>query len=344
MKALVWEGPRQMALHTQHPPEIADGEVLLTIGAVGICGSELGGYLGHNSLRVPPLVMGHEAAGVVAAVASGALLADGAAAQVGQRVTFNPLITCETCEYCARGRENLCPNRKLIGAHRSGAFADQVALPAKQCYVIPDSMSLVAASLAEPLACAVRAVRTAGVGPGDTLAVLGAGPIGLFCLLAAHEFGVKTIVISDVDGKRLELAEAWGATLAVNAKNADIAKSVRAASNPFGAHAVIDAVGSDITRAQALQTVAPGGRVVLIGLHAESSPVAANYVVRQEITVTGTFGYVRDDFTTALRMLADNRVAVAPDWLSERPLAAGRDSFEELVDGRSPFAKIVLLP
>ncbi len=343
MNALVWHGPRQMTLEPAALPQLQTGEVTLAVDAVGICGSELGGYLGHNSLRVPPLIMGHEAAGTLTAITPGARLANGEPAIVGARVTFNPLISCGTCAYCARGRENLCPNRKLIGAHRPGAFAEHVTLPAAQCYALPDALSFVAGSLAEPLACAVRAVQTAALAPESALVILGAGPIGLFCLLAAREAGVLDVTISDVDQRRLALAEAWGARHTIHARDVDAVQTIRA-TRAHGVDAVIDAVGSDVTRAQAVQAVMPGGHVVLIGLHAEASPLAANYVVRQEITLSGTFGYVRADFELALRMLTSNRVPIAPDWLSERPLAAGRDAFEELVDGRSLFAKIVLKP
>ena len=122
MQALVWLGPRDMVQRAEPMPKPAEGEVLISVGAVGICGSELGGFLGHNSLRFPPLIMGHECAGQVVQV-TGGRFATGNAATVGARVTFNPLVVCDTCDRCLSGKSNLCRRRQLVGAHRPGAFA-----------------------------------------------------------------------------------------------------------------------------------------------------------------------------------------------------------------------------
>jgi threonine dehydrogenase-like Zn-dependent dehydrogenase len=343
MQALMWTGPSAMEMQTVSEPELGTDGVIVDVQAVGICGSELGGYLGHNSLRVPPLIMGHEAAGIVAAVSADVRFADGTPATVGARVTFNPLITCGACEYCLASRENLCPKRRLIGAHVPGAFAQRVGVPARLCYPVPGRVSFTTASLAEPLACALRAVETAALSPGQTLAILGAGPIGLFCLRAAVEAGIERVLISDIDERRLALARAWGATAIVNSRTDDLVPSAKVFA-PFGPHAVIDAVGSDATRAQAISAVKPGGRVVLIGLHAEASSFAANYAIRQEITVAGTFGYVAKNYAAAVDMLICDKIAVSNDWVAQRPLADGRASFDELISGKSQYAKIVLIP
>jgi L-iditol 2-dehydrogenase len=344
MKALMWTGPRALEMQTVAAPS-ADGAamVVIDVRAVGICGSELSGYLGHNSLRVPPLIMGHEASGVIRHVGAGSLLADGSTARVGQAVTFNPLIACGACAYCVRGRENLCPNRKLIGAHLPGAFAEHVALPARLCYLLPSGMDFVSGSLAEPLACAIRAIATAQLMPDAALAILGAGPIGLFCLRVAKAQGVARVMVTDVDARRLALATAWGADRAVNGRDDDVIKAAKSLAQ-YGPVAVIDAVGSDVTRQQAIAAVQPGGRVVLIGLHAEHSPLAANYVIRQEINVAGTFGYTNNNFVAAVAMLARNEVPISDEWLNQRPLQEGQRSFEELIDSRSSYAKIVLIP
>ena len=182
MRALVWLGPHQMELQTLPTPVPQAYEVLIKVGAVGICGSELSGYLGHNSLRVPPLIMGHEAAGTI--VSGGGILADGTPVHQGQRVTFNPLVTCGTCDRCKAGRVNLCRSRKLLSAHLPGACAQYVVVPADLCWHLPEKISFTAGSLAEPLACAVHAVELADAQAGQSLLVLGAGPIGL-CVIAA---------------------------------------------------------------------------------------------------------------------------------------------------------------
>jgi threonine dehydrogenase-like Zn-dependent dehydrogenase len=340
MQALVWLGPRNMVQRAELMPQLAVGEVLISVGAVGICGSELSGFLGHNSLRVPPLIMGHECAGQVVQVTEGTF-ATGEAATVGVRVTFNPLVVCGTCDRCLAGRSNLCRHRQLVGAHRPGAFAQYVAVPARQCYPIPEHLSLVAASLAEPLACSIRAVAHSKVEPQERLLILGAGPIGLCAIAVARAEGVEQIIVSDVAAYRLEIARRWGAAEVINAHEQDVVAFVQE-RYPGGVDSVIDAVGATSVRTQAIRSVVPGGRVVLIGLHEEESVLPVNYLIRQEIAVTGSFAYTDADFTRAVDFLARGVVKPSPDWLEERPLGDGPSAFAELVDGKARAAKIVL--
>jgi L-iditol 2-dehydrogenase len=346
MDALVWTGPRAMEMQRAPIPKPAADEVLIAVGAAGICGSELSGYLGENSLRVPPLIMGHEAAGAIvslpAAPDAALELANGAMPHLGARVAFNPMIHCGSCDRCLAGKTGLCRNRRLLGAHRPGAFAQYVAVPARLCFPLPDTLSLTAGSLAEPLACGVRAADLAGVGPGERLLILGAGPIGLCCLAAARAQGAETIYISDVADGRLAVARDWGASETLNARGLDVVAAANKLS-PGGVDAVIDAVGTTQTREQALKAVVPGGRVVYIGLHEEHSRVEVNYIIRQEITVQGSFCYSMEQYGQALEMLAAGQVRPDASWLEERPLSRGADSFAELVDGRAQATKIVLL-
>lgn len=340
MQALVWLGPRDMVQRAEPMPVPAVDEVLISVGAVGICGSELSGFLGHNSLRVPPLIMGHESAGQVVQ-ATGGTFATGEPAAVGFRVTFNPLVVCGACDYCSSGHSNLCRRRQLVGAHRPGAFAQYVAVPARQCYLLPDYLTLVAGSLAEPLACSIRAVALSAVQPQERLLILGAGPIGLCAVAAARAQGVEQIIVSDVAPQRLEMARRWGASDIINAREQDVVAFVQERFSG-GADRVIDAVGSTPVRAQAIRAVVPGGRVVLIGLHDEESVLPANYMIRQEITVTGSFAYTDRDFAQAVDLLARGVVQPNADWLEERPLSDGPAAFAELVDGKAKAAKIVL--
>ena len=349
MQALVWLGPRDMVQRAEPMPKLATDEVLIAVGAVGICGSELGGFLGHNSLRVPPLIMGHECAGQVVQV-TGGTFATGKIATVGTRVTFNPLVVCGTCDRCISGKSNLCRRRQLVGAHRPGAFAQYVAVPARQCYPLPESslalapgasVSLIAGSLAEPLACSIRAVALSGVQPQESLLILGAGPIGLCAVAAARAQGIEQIIVSDVAPQRLEIARRWGASDIVNARQQDVVAFVQD-NFPGGVDRVIDAVGATPVRAQAIRAVVPGGRVVFIGLHDEESVLPANYIIRQEITVTGSFAYTADDFAQAIDLLKNGVVQPSADWLEERPLSDGPAAFAELVDGKANVAKIVL--
>ena len=189
MRAAIWYGPREMKMADAPEPAPAAGEVLLKVEAVGICGSELSGYLGQNSLRKPPLIMGHEFSARVAGVAG-----DVAGFAEGDRVTVNPMIPCNACVMCRNGYENLCMNRSLIGAHRPGSFAEYVAVPAKTLYRLPEEVDSIAGTLIEPLACGLRAIELGHVTPGSSVLISGAGPIGLLVLLAAKRAGASVIV------------------------------------------------------------------------------------------------------------------------------------------------------
>jgi L-iditol 2-dehydrogenase len=321
-------------------PQPAPGEVLLEVAAVGICGSELSGYLGHNSLRRPPLIMGHEATGRIVSPAT-TPLADGRLHGAGTRVAFNPLVVCGQCDRCTAGRTNLCRNRQLLGAHRPGAFARYVAVPAQQCWPLPDDLSMVAGALAEPLACAVHAVALSRIEAGQRLLILGAGAIGLCCVAVARAMGVEAITVSDVDSRRLAIARQWGAQTTIDAREQAVPE-VMQQLHPGGVDAVIDAVGATPVREQAISAVVPGGPVVLIGLHDEASLLPANYIVRQEVLLVGSFAYTDDDFKRALDLLAQGHVRPADDWLAERPLSEGPAAFAELVTGNAAVTKIVL--
>ncbi|MCS6828816.1 MAG: alcohol dehydrogenase catalytic domain-containing protein [Caldilinea sp.] len=343
METLVWLGPRCMEMQLQPTPTPGQDEVLVEVTAVGVCGSELSGYLGRNSLRRPPLVMGHEFGGRIVRVGGGAL-ANGEAPSPGRRVVVNPLIGCGACRLCCSGLPNLCPHRQIIGAHRPGAFARYVCAPAAQCWPLSDVVSDWVAALVEPLACALRGVHHVQWQPEKgPLLILGAGPIGLFCLAVAHQEQPEgAILVSDRIERRLQQAQQWGASATVD--GGDAAERDLRSLLPEGAAAVIDAVGSDATRKLAVQLVQPGGCVLFIGLHDESSPLEANYLVRQEIVIRGSFAYTPADFAAALGLLETGLIAPAPTWLEERPLHEGAQIFAGLIDGAITTPKVILRP
>ncbi|HJZ46613.1 MAG TPA: galactitol-1-phosphate 5-dehydrogenase [Roseiflexaceae bacterium] len=339
MKAVVWLGPRRMELQSVPEPTPRPGEAILRVDAVGICGSELSGYLGQNSLRVPPLVMGHEFAGTV-----GAIGADLVSLRIGDRVTVNPLIGCGECALCRLGLENLCPKRQIIGIHRPGAFAEQVAVPATCCTRLPDGLSQVAGALAEPLGCGVRAANIGAVGAGSRVLILGAGAIGLMCVAAVRKAGGAVTLAADPNVGRLQTAAQWGAEHVCDTRSADPAEAARELTGGLGVDVAIDAVGTDTTRRAAVRAVRPGGTVVLVGLHEADSPFEANYIVRSEIRVSGSFSYTQADFAAAVAMLAAGDVAPSTNWLQERDLEECSDSFAELIDNPPSVSKIVLRP
>ncbi len=206
MQALVWKGPRRMALETHDEPQPAADEALLRVRAAGVCGSELEGYLGLSSLRVPPLVMGHEFSGEIVT-----LNGDASGLRLGQLVTANPLVSCGHCPVCHTGRRYLCPHRALLGAHRPGGFAAYVAVPIAQLIPLPEHLTPTLGALAEPFAVALHAVGLARLSPGEAAVVWGAGSIGLLTVCAARLARAEPIIAVDTNPARLVAATALGA-------------------------------------------------------------------------------------------------------------------------------------
>jgi 2-desacetyl-2-hydroxyethyl bacteriochlorophyllide A dehydrogenase len=341
MKALVWEAPRRMVVREQERPAVSPDEVLIQVAYAGICGSELGGYLGHNALRVPPLVMGHEFSGEV--VQLGAQAAERNPGVVeGQRVTVNPLTFCGTCEFCARGLNQLCVHRRLIGAHRPGAFAEYVAVPAEQVIPLPEGLSPRIGAITEPVACGVRVGDLAGPVEGETALVIGAGPMGLLSMQALFLRGAKRVFIADLDPGRLNMGAGLGGA-AIDPRTADLVETARDATDGRGVKVSIDAVGTAGTRAQCISATRTTGRVVLCGLHEESSAVPVADVIRRELTLRGSFASSPKDLRTAVQLLAKGAIRLDP-WVVEAPLEEGGQWFDRLIDAPGDIAKVLLVP
>ena len=339
MQALVWEGPRLMNMRDVAEPKPDPNEVVIKVAYSGICGSELGGYLGENSLRVPPLVMGHEFSGEVIGLGSQAtqLKPD---LSVGQRVAVNPLVHCGQCRACLTGQQNLCRDRKIVGIHRPGSFADLVTAPAPLVYPLPDSLSDEHAALAEPVGCAIRAVKLAGCSALDSLLITGLGPIGLLSLQVAQTFGLTKIYATDTDPDRRAIGQQFGVQV-VDPLAENVVDLIQTETKGEGVDAAIDAVGTESTRKECIDAIARGGRVVFIGLHAEESEIQSNLIIRSEIVIQGSFAYTSLDFQDGLDWLIAGHLKIDP-WLLKAPLAEGGACFERLLSKPGPVAKILL--
>ncbi len=330
MRALVYDAPYQLNVHDVPQPTIAAHEVLVKVAYSGICGSELSGFEGKNSLRKPPLIMGHEFSGTIAEIGQQAA-ATRPDLQVGMRVTANPLVTCGQCDYCLSGHQQLCPKRKLLSAALPGSNAEYVVITATNVLVLPDNIAMTTASLTEPTACAVHSARLAAPQPNQTALVVGAGPIGLLTIQALSPYGLKAIYCADLNAERLAMVESLGA-VPVNLKDWNGSVDI-----------AVDAVGANSTRASCIKFVRSGGRVVWVGLHEAESPLPINDIIRREVACFGSFGYTPLDFKAALEGLASGQYALKPEWTRVEPLNAGKACFEELLKGSS-VAKIWLQP
>lgn len=345
MRALVLNGDYDISVQERPDPQPGPGEVLVEVIATGICGSDFHGYSGENGRRFPGQVMGHETVGRIAAVGEGVGAGFGGAALAsGDLVTVNPVLGCGRCEACTAGNQHWCADKQVFGVtpEISAAFADRFVIRAANVVRLPDEMPAELGALVEPLAVGYHAVRRGAGNPADRVLVLGGGPIGQACLLAARRLGVQQLAVTDPRDTRRAVCERLGAT-AIDPAAGDLTESVTAA---LGGRPtlVVDAVGLSATVADALAVSALGARIVLVGMGSPQLDLAAYAVSTQERTIVGSFTYTADEF------------AETAAWVGGRPaglesLIDGRvgwdgaaRSFDDLARGRTAASKILVFP
>ena len=324
MKALVYDGVEELGFRDVPDAVAGEGEHLIRVEAVGICGSDMHAYLGHDDRRPAPLILGHEAAGTIVG-----------GPRDGARVTINPLVTCQVCPACRSGRENLCPERQIISMPpREGAFAQFVAMPDRNLVTVPDGVPIQKAALAEPLAVSWHAVRLAlaALHPDAErrALVIGGGAIGLAAALALRAMDVGEVSIAEPnEARRRFLIETCGQ------------KAVQRAEGSFPI--VIDAVGYAATRALASKVAEPGGVIAHVGLGEDEGGLDIRRMTLQEITFVGTYTYTAQDFRDCAAAIFDGRLGEL-GWTEARPLADGGQAFRDLRRGQVASPKIVLDP
>ncbi len=333
MKALVYTQPNEVQLLECPLPDAAPGEVVLKIEAVGICGSDMHAYHGHDPRRKPGLVLGHEFVGRIETSAAPGF-------ERGTRFTGNPLITCGSCEYCAQGRNNLCSNRTMVGMTRPGAFADFMSIPAASLIAMPQQMPAVTAALTEPAATAWHAINLSMRALARPLhecrvLVIGGGAIGMLAALLLERLGVQRIAVTELNTPRRSSIEKHVGCEVIDPR----AQSVTEAAFDY----VMDAVGSRVTRQQAFAAIKPGGVVMHVGLQDWASEIDMRKLTLAEITLLGTYTYTTADLRATVDAL-DRGLFGDLAWVEQRPLADGAAAFADLDQGRSAAAKIVLVP
>ncbi|MEP5758379.1 MAG: alcohol dehydrogenase catalytic domain-containing protein [Litoreibacter sp.] len=324
MKALVYDGVETLGYREVSDPIAPHGEQLIRVDAVGICGSDMHAYLGHDARRPAPLILGHEAAGVVQGGPMG-----------GRRVTINPLVTCMTCAACKSGRENLCPDRQIISMPpREGAFAQMITMPERNLVEVPENVSLEKAALAEPLAVSWHAVRLGVEALEPTMdrraLVIGGGAIGLAAALALNAAGFDQVTIAEPnDARRAYLRDRCQQNVV----------PVVTENYPL----VVDAVGYAKTRALASEHADPGGVILHIGLGEDFGGLDIRRITLQEIMFIGTYTYTMQDFRETCSAIFDGRLGLL-DWCDSRALSAGDQAFKDLRAGSVAAPKIMLDP
>jgi threonine dehydrogenase-like Zn-dependent dehydrogenase len=338
MKALVYVAPERMEIQEVPEPSLGEGEVLLKVSAAGVCGSDLHGFLGHSERRKPGLVMGHEAVATILELDSSVT-----GFRRGQRVCFNPLLTCGRCRACLEGRQNLCPTWTLFGMDRlHGTYAERLAVPALQLQPLSEGLSEQEAVLAEPMAVVIHAFRVGLAGTPRAMAIIGAGAIGCLSLVLAKLRGVPKLCVVDVNDARLEVAKRLGADLTLDAAREDVAAVVRDWSSG-GADVVVEAVGTAATRRTAVALAAKGARLVLLGLAENESALPWIDATRNELAFFTSFAYAPRDFHDSVDLLESRRVDISA-FTETRPLEDGQAGFLKMTRAPGATLKLLLTP
>ena len=340
MKALVFHGTEDIRYEEVETPSPKKGEVLVKVKAVSICGSDLAGYRGGNTMRVPPLIMGHEFAGEVAALGEG--VTD---AKIGDKVGVYTNMYCGYCPACKAGLPNVCENRRIIGTTMpggpyDGAMAEYLIAPVAKLLPLSGKRTFSEYALAEPLSTGLRAVRLAGDVKGKTVAVIGCGPIGLLTIMALKHFGAKTIAAMDVLDKRLDMAKQCGATHVLNAKE-DFYAFTRKLTDNAGVDIVFDAVGNSKTVNLGPDLVRLGGKIIWVGLAQPKIEFEYKHAAVKELTFQSVYLYITE-MEEGIELIESGEINVAQIITSERPLSEGPQIFKELISGDAKEIKVIL--
>ncbi len=343
MKALLLQEYKQLAYTDFPEPEVGPEDLLVRVRACGVCGSDVHGFDGASGRRIPPLVMGHEAAGVVEQIG-----ADVSGFAVGDRVTFDSTVYCGACFFCRQGRVNLCDNRMVLGVscgdyRRHGAFAEYVAVPYRIAYKLPDGLSFEHAALVEAVSVAVHAVNRTPVQLGDSVVVVGAGMIGLLVIQAARAAGAGTIIAVDLAEERLQLAAQLGADHAINSGLEDATAAVAALTEGRGAAHAFEVVGAPATIHAAIGSTRKGGNVTLVGNLAPQVELPLQAVVTRELTLRGSCAS-SGEYPACLDLIARGTIDVAPLISAAVPLAEGAAWFDRLYRREPGLMKVILQP
>jgi L-iditol 2-dehydrogenase len=343
MKALVLKEYNQFSFEDLPEPDVKNGDVLIKIKSCAICGSDIHGMDGSTGRRIPPIVMGHEASGVVVETGS-----DSNDYKPGDRVTFDSTIYCGHCFFCRRGEINLCENRKVIGVscadyHLNGAFAEYITVPARVLYHLPDGISFDQAAMVEPLSIALHAVSRTHIAINSTAAVVGAGMIGLMIVQLLKLAGCGQIAAIDLDQGKLDLARQFGATMTLKAGDADAGECIRQITGGRGTDLAFEAVGLTPTVQTAISVLRKGGSLVLVGNLASSVEIPLQSIVTRQISLSGSCAS-SGEYAAGLDLVASGKVDVDTFISAVAPLSDGAAWFRRLYANEPGLMKVILAP
>jgi len=343
MKALVLREYDKLVYEEAPDPDVQPDEVLIEIRACGICGSDVHGMDGSTGRRLPPVIMGHEASGVIAETGG-----EGCRLEKGERVTFDSTVHCGRCHFCRRGQINLCDNRSVLGVscdeyRRDGAFAEYVAVPERIVYRLPEELSFEHATLVEPLSVAVHAVERTPLSLNDTAVVVGSGMVGLLVVQVLRAAGCGRVIAVDLAQEKLDLARTLGADVGLKAEACDVGAEVRELSEGRGADIAFEVVGATAPAKTAVGCLRKGGSLTLVGNLSPAVELPLQAIVSREISLYGSCAS-RGEYPACLDMIASGRVSVEPLISAVAPLSEGAEWFARLYGKEPGLMKVILKP
>ncbi|HEX2970934.1 MAG TPA: galactitol-1-phosphate 5-dehydrogenase [Tepidisphaeraceae bacterium] len=343
MKALVLKEYKKLDMVDMPVPQVGPGDVLVRVKACGICGSDVHGYDGSTGRRIPPIVMGHEAAGVVEKVGS----------QVtrfhpGDRVTFDSTVYCGTCAFCGRGQINLCDSRRVLGVscgdyRQHGAFAEYVLVPERITYKLPNTMSFEQATMIEAVSIAFHAVNRTPRKLGDSAVVVGAGMIGLLVIQTLRQAGCGKLIAVDLEDRKLELARTYGADYAINAKAPDVVAQIQSLTDGRGADIAFEVVGVSPSFQTAVNCLSKGGSLTMVGNVSPKVELPLQAVVTRELTLYGSCASA-GEYPACIDLIARGRIDVNGFISATPPLEEGPAWFDRLYRQEPGLMKVILKP
>lgn len=343
MKAMLLTEYQKLEIVDLPKPEISANDLLVQVKACGICGSDIHGWDGSTGRRKPPLVMGHEAAGIVASVG-----ANVRGFAEGDRVTFDSTVSCGECFYCRKGSINLCENRQVLGVscdefRRNGAFAEYVVVPSRIAYQLPENLPFEHAALIEAVSIAVHAANRTPVTLGDTAVVVGSGMIGLLVVQTIRLSGCSRVIAVDLEDSKLELAKKFGADVGLNPKKCDVIQEVMKLTGGRGADAAIEVVGASATVNTAIDVTRRGGSICLVGNLSPKVEMPLQKLVTRELSVYGSCAS-NGEIPQCIDLLSRGAIQVQPLITALAKLDDGPTWFKRLYEGEPGAMKVVLQP
>jgi L-iditol 2-dehydrogenase len=343
MRAMVLNEYKKLDLQDFPSPECGPLDVIVAVEACGICGSDIHGYDGSTGRRIPPLIMGHEAAGIISKIG-----AEVTSFGVGDRVTFDSMVFCGKCHFCLRGQRNLCDNRRVLGVscgeyRQHGAFAELIRVPQQIVYKIPETVSFRQAAMIEPVSVAVHAANVTPVTLGDTAVVVGAGMIGLLVVQTLKLKGASQVIAVDLDNEKLKTAKLLGADVGLNPKECDVAAKVKELTGGRGADICAEVVGAAPTIKTAIDCVRKGGTVTLVGNLSPEVTLPLQSVVTREVRLQGTCG-CNGEYPECIELLSRGLINVEPLISATATLEEGPAWFEKLYKGAPGLMKVLIEP